>query len=119
MSRDPKDDVRFRVIQLIENDPEISQREISSRLGISLGSANYCVRALAEKGLVKIRNFRAADNKLRYAYILTPKGLTAKARMTRGFLERKRAEFAALKAEIDALERDIGVQSGVRADLAE
>lgn len=102
-----KDDIRFRIMKMIADNPQLSQRDISAKLGISLGSANYCLRALVEKGMVKVSNFRAADNKLRYAYILTPKGISAKARMTHGFLMRKRSEFEALKKEIATLERDV------------
>ena len=88
----------------LEGNPELSQRELAKLLGISLGIVNYCLKGLAEKGQVKVRNFRASDNKLRYAYVLTPQGLSAKAAMTARFLKRRVAEFEALKAEIEALE---------------
>ncbi|OSQ42800.1 hypothetical protein MGEO_20280 [Marivita geojedonensis] len=98
------DDVRFRLLRLLEEHPDKSQRELSDALGLSLGAINYVLKALVEKGEVKINNFRASDNKLRYAYILTPSGIDAKARLTAGFLKRKYAEYEALKAEIAALE---------------
>lgn len=108
---DPKrafdDDVRFRVMRILEAQPEISQRQLARDLGISLGIVNYCLRALVDKGHVKIRNFRAADNKLRYAYILTPRGMARKADMAAGFLRRKMMEYEALKAEIDSLKSEI------------
>lgn len=85
----------------------MSQRDISSELGVSLGSINYCLRALAEKGQVKVRNFRASDNKLRYAYVLTPRGLEERARLTARFLRRKMAEYDALKAEIESLQKEM------------
>lgn len=88
----------------LEGNPELSQRELAKSLGVSLGVVNYCLKGLAEKGQVKVRNFRASDNKLRYAYVLTPYGLSAKAAMTARFLKRRIAEFEALKAEIEALE---------------
>ena len=91
---------------MIEADPEISQREIATQLGISLGKTNYCLRALTEKGFVKARNFRRSNNKLRYVYKLTPKGIEHKARLTLRFLERKRLEYDALKREIEALARE-------------
>jgi EPS-associated MarR family transcriptional regulator len=91
--RDPQHDARVRVLRLLAQRPEISQREIAQSLGIALGSVNYLLRALVEKGLVKTRNFRNSRNKLRYAYILTPKGLAAKTALTAEFLRRKRAEY--------------------------
>lgn len=102
MPRRPNEDAHFRVVRLIEARPEISQRELFRELGLSLGAVNYCLNALIEKGHVKIRNFRASENQLGYAYILTPAGITRKARMTRGFLARKVVEYEALKAEIEA-----------------
>ncbi len=104
MSKNIDDDVRFRLLRLLETHPEKTQREISEDMGLSLGAINYVLKALVEKGEVKINNFRASNNKLRYAYILTPRGLDAKARLTAGFLKRKYAEYEALKAEITALE---------------
>lgn len=101
------EDIRFRVMRLLQDNPDLSQRQLSRELGISLGAVNYCLRALVDKGEVKIRNFRAANNKMRYAYILTPRGLANKAEITRRFLARKMAEYEALKAEIEALEKDI------------
>lgn len=97
------EDTRFRLLRLLEQEPEISQRDISRELGLSLGAVNYVLRALIEKGQVKVRNFRASDNKLRYAYVLTTHGIDAKARLAAGFLKRKLAEYEALKAEIEAL----------------
>lgn len=101
-------DVRFRLLRLLEDRPDLSQRQIADELGVSLGATNYVLKALVEKGQIKVRNFRASNNKLRYAYVLTPSGIDAKARLTAGFLKRKYAEYEALKAAIDALEADIG-----------
>lgn len=95
------------MLRLLEEHPEKSQREISDELGLSLGAINYVLKALVEKGEVKINNFRTSNNKLRYAYILTPRGIEAKARLMAGFLKRKYAEFEALKAEIDTLEAEL------------
>jgi EPS-associated MarR family transcriptional regulator len=107
MPRSIDKEVRFRVMRLLEEEPHLSQRDIAARLNISLGIVNYCLRALVDKGQVKIRNFRAAGNKLRYAYILTPKGIAAKTALTGDFLRRKMAEYEALKAEINALESEL------------
>ena len=102
------DDVRFRMMRLIEVHPDISQRELSRRLGISLGGVNYCLNALIEKGLVKMHRFRKSDRKMAYAYAITPRGLGEKARLTQGFLARKMAEYEALKAEIESIRNELG-----------
>lgn len=112
MSRPKNEDAYFRVLRLLEQNPELSQREVAETLGVSLGAANYILRGLVEKGQIKIQNFRAADNKLRYAYILTPSGIEAKARLTFDFLRRKYAEYEALKAEIEGLEADLENDAG-------
>ena len=111
MTKSVSDDVRFRVLRALLAHPEHSQREIAEDLGISVGVVNYCLRALIDKGQVKVRNFRASNNKLRYAYILTPSGIAEKVRLTAGFLRRKKAEYEALKAEIDAVEREARTSS--------
>ncbi len=102
-----KEDTRFRVLRLLQDNPDLTQREIAEALGISLGGVNYCLRALASKGLVKIRNFRNSNNKMGYAYLLTPKGIAEKTALTAHFLKRKMDEYEALKAEIEALEEEI------------
>lgn len=106
MVKTVSEDVRFRVLRALENTPGLSQRQIASELGVSVGAVNYCLRALVEKGQIKVRNFRSSDNKLRYAYILTPHGIAEKTRLTGAFLKRKIAEYEALKAEIKSLKRE-------------
>jgi len=101
-----QEDARFRVLRLLQDNPEVSQREIAASVGISLGNAHYVLSALIETGLVKLANFQAAPDKTRYAYILTPRGVVEKAAITRRFLERKIAEYEALRAEIEALHRE-------------
>lgn len=98
--------MHFRVLRLLSENPTASQREISNALGVSLGLVNYCLNALVEKGAVKISNFRAADNKLRYTYMLTPAGISEKMQLTGRFLQRKIEEFEALKAEIEILKHE-------------
>lgn len=98
------DEVRFRVMRLIQENPQITQRDLSRRLGISLGRTNYCLKALIEKGFVKVGNFRRSDNKLAYAYLLTPVGIEEKARITVAFLRSKMREFEDLKMEIARLQ---------------
>lgn len=101
------EDARYRLMRLIEGNPDISQRQLARELGISLGGVNYCLQALAEKGLVKMERFRASENKLAYAYVLTPKGMSEKARLTRGFLQRKMDEYEALRAEIESIRDEL------------
>ncbi|MGK7659751.1 MULTISPECIES: MarR family EPS-associated transcriptional regulator [unclassified Marinovum] len=112
MTKQVNDDIRFRVMRELEGNPELSQRELAKSLGISLGIVNYCLKALVEKGQVKVQNFRASDNKLRYAYVMTPQGLSAKAALTARFLKRRVAEYEALKAEIEALESQVATDAG-------
>ena len=102
-----QEDVHFRVLRLLQENPEMSQRNIASAVGISVGGVHYCLNALIDKGLVKLGNFSAAQDKRRYAYILTPKGLSEKAALTSRFLKRKMEEYEALKEEIDALQSEM------------
>jgi EPS-associated MarR family transcriptional regulator len=95
------------VIKALELKPEASQRELSKDLGVSLGSVNYCLKALVGKGLVKIENFNKADSKHKYVYILTPKGLIEKAEITYSFLQRKKQEYALLHEEIRCLQAEL------------
>lgn len=102
------EDLHFRVLKLIQDQPDLSQRELAQRLGVSNGKLHYCMRALIEKGLVKLGNFANSKHHLGYAYLLTPKGMTRKANMTSDFLKRKMKEYEALQAEIAALQAEIG-----------
>jgi EPS-associated MarR family transcriptional regulator len=101
------DDLHYRVLKHLQAHPEATQRDLARLLGISLGRTNYCVRALIDQGWVKVQNFRRSDNKLAYAYLLTPQGIDAKARITARFLQRKQAEYETLKAEIAQLTAEI------------
>jgi len=102
-----QEDVRFRVLRLLQENPEMSQRDIASAVGISVGGVHYCLNALIEKGMIKLGNFSAAQDKRRYTYILTPKGLSERATLTSRFLKRKMEEYEALKEEIDALQNEM------------
>lgn len=113
-----QDDARYRIMRLLEAKPDLSQRQIASELGISLGAVNYCLKALASKGYVKVQNFGESNRKWRYAYILTPRGAMAKARLTSRFLRRKLAEYEALKAEIAALRAELP-QADTAADVVD
>ena len=92
---------QFNVLRKIKSKPEYSQRELAYELGFSLGKLNYCLKALKKKGLIKIHNFQKNPNKFSYVYMLTPKGITTKTKLTIDFMTRKMKEYDELKAEID------------------
>jgi EPS-associated MarR family transcriptional regulator len=102
------EETRFRLLRLLQANPELSQRQLAEALGVSVGKVNYSLRALLEKGLVKVRNFRDSQNKLAYAYYLTPKGAEAKVRATTDFLKRKMKEYEDIRHEIEELKREVG-----------
>ncbi len=97
------DELHYRLVELLQENPEITQRDLARALGVSLGRTNYCLRALVAKGWVKISNFRNSKNRRAYLYLLTPRGVEAKARLTRKFLEIKLSEYESLRAEIRRL----------------
>ena len=99
-------DSHYKLLRLLDQDPSLSQRQLSRALGISLGKTNYCLKALIEKGWIKANNFRRSENKLGYAYLLTPEGIEQKARLTRQFLKRKMEEYEELRQEIRQLKRE-------------
>jgi EPS-associated MarR family transcriptional regulator len=98
-----QEDTYFRVMRILQENPDLTQRELAERLGISVGGLNYCLKALMEKGLVKMKNLANSKNKFGYIYVLTPTGMAEKAFITRRFLRRKMDEYEALKAEIETL----------------
>ena len=99
-------DIRLDLLRKLELNPNYSQRELSQEMGVSLGKVNYCMKKLTEKGLVKLTNFSNSSNKLGYMYLLTPKGIEQKARLTTLFLKTKLEEFEILKREISQLKID-------------
>ena len=103
-----QEDTHFRVLRLLQENPEMSQRELAEAVGVSVGGIHYVLNALIDKGLVKLGNFTAAEDRRRYAYILTPKVIKEKSLIAGKFLKRKMAEYEALKAEIDALASEFG-----------
>jgi len=104
----PQEAAHLRLLRLIEGRPEMSQRELARVLGVSVGKTHYLLRALLEKGLVKMNNFRRSDNKLAYAYVLTPDGVAARINLARNFLSYKEAEYEALSLEIHQLRAEVG-----------
>ncbi|QVL45635.1 MAG: MarR family EPS-associated transcriptional regulator [Methylophilaceae bacterium] len=97
------DEYRYKILKALEKNPEISQRDLACELGVSLGRANYCLKALIDVGLLKVSNFKNSKNKLAYMYLLTPSGVKEKSAITERFLKAKLQEYASLEAEIEAL----------------
>jgi EPS-associated MarR family transcriptional regulator len=101
------DEIHLKVLRLLQDSPQLNQREMAEALGVSLGKTNYCLKALMDKGYVKMQNFMSSHNKLAYSYLLTPSGISEKAHLTTQFFKRKVAEYEALKNEIDALRLEV------------
>jgi EPS-associated MarR family transcriptional regulator len=101
-----QEDTRFRVLRLLQENPDLTQRELAERLGVSVSSLNYCLQAMMKKGFVKMGNFAYSKNKFGYVYVLTPSGVAEKAAITHRFLLRKIEEYKALKAEIQVLKEE-------------
>jgi EPS-associated MarR family transcriptional regulator len=112
------DETRYRILRMLQADPQASQRRISDELGISLGRVNFCLNALINKGLVKVNNFRNSSNKRAYLYVLTPRGIEERLRLTARFLRVKLDEYEMLKRELEQLEREAASQpqAAERAD---
>jgi EPS-associated MarR family transcriptional regulator len=108
------EEVRYKLLRLLEPNPSLSQREVARELGISLGKVNYCLKALMSKGLIKASNFKNSRNKTAYMYLLTPRGLEEKARVTRRFLQIKMQEYEALREEIEQIRHEAERQAGSR-----
>ncbi len=106
----------YSLLKTLEENPGLSQRDLAKKLGVSLGKVNYCLNALVTKGSVKVNNFRNSGNKLAYAYLLTPRGIEEKARVTVEFLKYKIQEYERLKKEIEELQREAGERRAVQED---
>jgi EPS-associated MarR family transcriptional regulator len=102
-------DIHYKVMDLIQKNPDITQRQLASKLGISLGSMHYCVKALAHKGWVKVENFKKNPNKSAYLYLLTPEGISQKSRLAIDFLKHKKQQYQKLKSEIDELTKLLNI----------
>lgn len=103
-----QEDTTYRVLRMLQDNPDLTQREIAQNLGLSASGLNYCLKALIDKGWVKMQNFAQSKNKFGYIYVLTPSGIAQKAALTGRFLQRKMAEYEALKAEIESLQAETG-----------
>jgi EPS-associated MarR family transcriptional regulator len=107
MRYDPTDETRYRLLKYLEEHPTSTQRQVAHALNVSIGKANYCLKALVEKGWVKVRNFRNSNNKSAYLYVLTPRGIEEKIDVTRAFLRRTRDEYDRLAKEIEHLADEV------------
>jgi EPS-associated MarR family transcriptional regulator len=105
------EEMRYRLLKLLGPNPQLSQRELARELDMSLGKVNYCLRALMDKGWIKAANFKNSRNKIAYMYLLTPRGLEAKARLTTRFLQIKIREYEALKVEIEQIRTEAAQES--------
>ena len=111
-----QEDTYFRVMGILQENPNLTQRELADKLGLSLGGLNYCLRALIDKGFVKMQNFNKAENKLKFVYLLTPCGIKEKSALTYRFLERKMQEYETLKAEIETLKGQVALSADADSD---
>jgi EPS-associated MarR family transcriptional regulator len=102
-----QEDTYFRVMRILQENPDLTQRELAEKLGVSVGGLNYCLKALMDKGWVKMQNFQNSKNKFKYVYLLTPQGIAERVALTSRFLNRKMQEYEALKAEIESLHQDV------------
>ena len=109
-----QEDTYFRVMRILQENPDLTQRELAEKLGVSVGGLNYCLKALMDKGWVKMQNFQNSKNKFKYVYLLTPQGIAERVALTSRFLDRKMQEYEALNAEIESLHQD--VQSAGKKD---
>jgi EPS-associated MarR family transcriptional regulator len=110
------DEYRYKILKLVEAKPDVSQRELARDLGISLGKANFCLKALIEKGLLKATNFRNSKNKLAYMYLLTPNGIEEKSAITLRFLKSKIQEYELLQKEIEQIRVDVNLTAKTASD---
>ena len=107
-----QEDTYFRVMRILQENPDLTQRELAEKLGVSVGGLNYCLNALMDKGWVKMQNFQNSKNKFKYVYLLTPRGIAERVALTGRFLDRKMQEYEALKAEIEALRCEVEKPGG-------
>jgi EPS-associated MarR family transcriptional regulator len=105
------EEVRYKLLKLLEPNPHLSQREVARALGISVGKVNYCLKALMERGWIKAANFKNSRNKTAYMYLLTPRGIEEKARVTARFLQTRMREYEALRAEIQQIRSEVERQA--------
>jgi EPS-associated MarR family transcriptional regulator len=103
-------EIRYRLLKLLEKTPNLTQRQMAEEMGLSLGKFNYCLKELVKKGVVKVDRFTTSDKKAGYLYLLTPKGMNEKSKVTANFLRRKLAEYEELKNEIQELSKEVNLE---------
>lgn len=113
---DRRQEARLKILRMIDDNPLVTTRQIADQVGLSNGSAHYILRALVEKGFVKLGKFARSSDKSRYAYVLTPEGIRQKTMLTHAFLRAKRTEFYLLKEELRTLERELGLMDGMSVE---
>jgi EPS-associated MarR family transcriptional regulator len=113
-----QEDTHFRIMRILQDNPDLTQRELADQLGMSVGGLNYCLKALIDKGFVKMGNFQKSKNKFKYVYLLTPQGIAERVMLTSRFLQRKMEEYEALKVEIEALQAEADHQGASGAQKA-
>ena len=111
-----QEDTYFRVLRMLQDNPDLTQRDIAERLGVSTSGMNYCLNALIDKGWVKMQNFSQSKNKFGYIDVLTPQGILEKVTLTSRFLKRKQAEYEALRAEIDGLTSELSASANLKPE---
>lgn len=112
-----EEEIHYKILKELELNPRLSQRELASKMNLSLGKINFCINALMEKGWIKAQNFKNSKNKLAYIYILTPSGIESKAKLTRNFLQRKLREYDLLRQEIAQLTIDSQMETQIRSQI--
>ena len=113
-------EIHYHLLNLLADEPQLRQRDMASKMGVSVGKVNYCLSELAKKGLIKVKRFKSARTKIPYTYKLTPRGLEEKGRMTVSFLKRKLREYEEIKDQIEILTRDVeqnGLSPMARSEL--
>ena len=109
-------ELEYRTLKILEQQPDLTQRQLSEALGVSLGKTNYVLKSLIDVGWVKLDNFQRSDNKWGYAYFLTPVGITEKAAITLRFLKRKKQEYDDLQIEIAQLQKEVQIQQELQQE---
>jgi EPS-associated MarR family transcriptional regulator len=113
-----EEETHFRIMRILQDNPDLTQRELAEKLNMSVGGLNYCLNALIDKGFVKMQNFQNSKNKFKYVYLLTPQGIAEKVKLTSRFLKCKMEEYEALKVEIEAIKSEVGATALDRTQKA-
>ena len=112
-----QEDTHFRIMRILQENPDLTQRELADKLFMSVGSMNYCLNALIDKGLVKMQNFSNSKNKFKYVYLLTPQGIAEKVALTSHFLSRKMQEYETLRLEIETLQKEAATNQHIKEKM--